>query len=133
MITTISFMGPCIGLSQVVSLQKFSMHNLCACVANVISRFQPAQPGYLSRHSGGSQVGRLDFCSRQGQVSFLLSTASRLALGAHTASHRMDTDDLYPEIKRPGRGSEHTPLSSAEVKNDGDILPHSYISSRYSA
>jgi hypothetical protein len=35
--------------------------------------------------------------------------------GAHPASYTMGTG-CYPEVKRPGRGVEHPPPSSVEVK-----------------
>jgi hypothetical protein len=42
---------------------------------------------------------------------------------AHTASYLMSTGGLYLGVKRLERESDHQPLSSAEVKNDGGIPP----------
>jgi hypothetical protein len=36
--------------------------------------------------------------------------------GAHPASYPADTRDLSLGVKRPGREADHSPLSSAEVK-----------------
>ena len=35
--------------------------------------------------------------------------------GAHTASYTMGTGS-FPGVERPGRGVDHPPISSAEVK-----------------
>jgi hypothetical protein len=37
--------------------------------------------------------------------------------GAHSASCTMDTGS-FPGVKRPGRGADHPPPSSAEVKKE---------------
>jgi len=39
--------------------------------------------------------------------------------GAHPASYPMGTGVFIPGIKRPGREDDHSPPSSAEVKNEG--------------
>ena len=36
--------------------------------------------------------------------------------GAHPASYTMGTGSLFPGQKRPGRGVDHPPTSTAEVK-----------------
>jgi hypothetical protein len=36
--------------------------------------------------------------------------------GAHPACYTMGTGS-FPEVKRPGRGADHPPPSSAEVEN----------------
>jgi hypothetical protein len=47
----------------------------------------------------------------------------------------MGTDDSFPEgeVKRQGREGDHSPLSSAEVKNSGAIPPLPHVSSWHSA
>jgi hypothetical protein len=37
--------------------------------------------------------------------------------GAHPASYPMDTRGSFPGVKRPGREADHSPPSSADVKN----------------
>jgi hypothetical protein len=37
--------------------------------------------------------------------------------GAHPASYPVGTGALSPGIKRPGREADHSPPTSAEVKN----------------
>jgi len=44
---------------------------------------------------------------------------------ALTASYPMDTGALSVGVKRPGREADHSPLSSAEVKDCVDIYFHS--------
>jgi hypothetical protein len=44
------------------------------------------------------------------------SHTSRIGPGAHPASCTMGTPS-FPGVKRPGRGADHTPPSSAEVEN----------------
>jgi hypothetical protein len=36
--------------------------------------------------------------------------------GVHPASYPMDTRGSFPEVKQPGREADHSPPSSAEVK-----------------
>jgi hypothetical protein len=43
---------------------------------------------------------------------------SRPALGAHTASYLVVSGVLSQELKRPKRSADHSPLASAEVKNE---------------
>jgi hypothetical protein len=57
------------------------------------------------------------FESRQGLGIFLFSTASRPALGPNQPPFQWVPGALSPMIKRPGRKANHTPPSSAEVKN----------------
>jgi hypothetical protein len=49
--------------------------------------------------------------------AFLTSSLHKQALGPHKASHRMGNGGSSPEVKWPGRESDHSPPSSAEVKN----------------
>jgi len=44
-----------------------------------------------------------------------LSAPVQTGPGAHPASYTMGTG-FFPEVKRPGRGVDHTPPFSAEVK-----------------
>jgi hypothetical protein len=39
------------------------------------------------------------------------------ASAAHPALYPIGTGDLFRVVKRPGREAEHSPVSSAEVKN----------------
>ena len=43
------------------------------------------------------------------------STTVEASSEAHSASNTMDTGS-FPRVKRPGRGVDHPPSSSAEVK-----------------
>jgi hypothetical protein len=48
-----------------------------------------------------------------------LASVSRQALGAHPASCTMGTGGPFPGAKeRPGRDTDHSPPSSAEVENE---------------
>jgi hypothetical protein len=42
---------------------------------------------------------------------------------AHPASHPMETGGFSLGVKRPGHEADHSPPSSAEVKNGGAIPP----------
>jgi hypothetical protein len=53
--------------------------------------------------------------------------------GAHPASYAMGTGDDFPWVKRPGREADHSPPSSAEVKNGGAIPPLSHMPSWHRA
>jgi hypothetical protein len=50
---------------------------------------------------------------------FSSSLCVQTGSGAHTASYPMGTGSSFPEGKaRPGRDADHSPPSSAEVKNE---------------
>jgi hypothetical protein len=60
---------------------------------------------------------------------FLFSTASRLALGPTQPPIQWVQGALSPGLKRPGRESDQSPQSSAEIMNDGAIRPLPHMSS----
>jgi hypothetical protein len=84
----------------------------CIVTLNAVS-----EPGQFIRYTGGLRAGRPVFYSRQGQEIFLFSGS-----GAHTASYPVGTGGWLPGVKRPGREADHSPPSSAEIKNGGAIL-----------
>jgi hypothetical protein len=47
--------------------------------------------------------------------------------GAHAVSYPMGTSGSFPGVKRPGREADHSPLSSAEVKECLELYVHSPI------
>jgi hypothetical protein len=57
------------------------------------------------------------FESRQGLGIFLLTTASRPALGPTQPPIQWVTRALFLEVKRPWREADHSPPFSVEVKN----------------
>jgi hypothetical protein len=72
---------------------------------------------------GIATVEEFGFDSRQGQESFFLSTASRLAPGATQPPLHWVPGALSPGVKRQGREADHSPPSSAGVKNGGAVPP----------
>jgi hypothetical protein len=64
---------------------------------------------------------------------FLFTTASRPARGPTQHPILWAPGALSPEVKRPGREADHSPQSSAEVKNGGAIPPLPNMSSWHSA
>jgi hypothetical protein len=69
-----------------------------------------------SRDSSVWTIRVLGFDFRRGLASFLFTTASKTALGPHSASCPMGTGALSLRVKRPGREADHSPPSSAKVK-----------------
>jgi hypothetical protein len=54
-----------------------------------------------------------------GAEDFSFSLCVRTGSGAHPASYPMGTGGSFPGgIARPGRDADHSPPSSAEVKNE---------------
>jgi hypothetical protein len=49
-------------------------------------------------------------------IFFLLH---KLQIDSHPASYTMGNGDSLPTVKRQGREADHSPSSTAEVKNDG--------------
>jgi len=52
-----------------------------------------------------------------GAGNFFLRHRIQRGFGAHPDSYRTGTGGPYPGVKRPGREADHSPPSSAEVKN----------------
>jgi len=65
----------------------------------------------------GWTVGFLGFDSWQGLGIFLFTTASRMALGPTQYPIQRVPGAFSLGIKRPGREGNHSPPSSADVKN----------------
>jgi hypothetical protein len=65
----------------------------------------------------GWTIGVLGFDSRRGLGIFLFITASRTDLGPTQLPIQWVPGALSLGVKRPGREADHSPLSSAEVKN----------------
>jgi hypothetical protein len=56
---------------------------------------------------------------------FLFTAASRTALGSTQPPIQWVPGDLSLGVKRPGRGADHSPTSSAEVKEWVELYLHS--------
>jgi len=56
----------------------------------------------------------------EGEIFALVQTSP----GAHLDSYTMDTGS-FPRVKRPGRGVDHSPLYSAEVKKRVELYLYS--------
>jgi hypothetical protein len=54
---------------------------------------------------------------------FLIPTVSRSALGPTQPPNQWVLGPLSPGVKWPGHETDHSPPSSAKVKNDGAIPP----------
>jgi hypothetical protein len=70
-------------------------------------------------------TGILGFDSRLCLGIFLFTTASRTALGPTQPPIQWVPGALSLGVKRPGRGSDHSPPSSAEVKECVELYLHS--------
>jgi hypothetical protein len=62
-------------------------------------------------------IGVVGFDFRRGLGIFLFTTASRTALGPTQPPIQWEPGALFMAVKRPGREADHSPPSSAEVKN----------------
>jgi hypothetical protein len=70
------------------------------------------------------------FDSRQGQDIFLFSTSSRQALVFTQSPIRWVPGSLSPEVKLPGRETDHCPVSDAEVESQWNYTitsPHIFM------
>jgi len=64
------------------------------------------------------QARQLGLISGRG-MDFSLCHYVQISAGAHLASHPMDTRGSFPAVKQPECEADHSPPSSAEVKNVG--------------
>jgi hypothetical protein len=80
-------------------------------------------PGLLSQYSDGLRSGRPGFYPRQRQGSLYYSAASRPSLAPTQPPVQWVLGGCFPGIKRKGHEADHSPLSSAGVKNGGILLP----------
>jgi hypothetical protein len=75
--------------------------------------------------SPGWTIGVLGFDSRRGLGMFLFTTASRTALGPTQPPIQWLSGTLSLDVKRAGREADHSPPSSAEVKECVELYLHS--------
>jgi hypothetical protein len=107
----------------VISNSDSYLHNLSLfCLKSVRSRDSSVgiETGY--------GAGRPGYDSRQGQEISLLHCV-QTGSGAHPSSQPMGTGGSFPKVKRQEREADHSPPSSAEVKNGGAIRPLPHMSS----
>jgi hypothetical protein len=69
------------------------------------------------RSATGWTIGVLRFDSRRGLGIYLFTTVSRTALGPTQPPIKWVPGTLSLGVKRPGHEADHSPPSSAEVKN----------------
>jgi hypothetical protein len=62
-----------------------------------------------------------------GARDFSLLHSVQTGSGVHPASYPNGTVGFSPGVKRQGREADHSPPSSAEVKNGGAIPPLPYV------
>jgi hypothetical protein len=72
-------------------------------------------------------IGVLGFDSRRGLGIFLFTTASRAALGSTQPPIQWVPGVLTLGVKRQGSEADHSPPSSAEVKECVELYLHSPI------
>jgi len=76
--------------------------------------------------------GRDSSVSRNGRSGNLIPVGARFSApvqtcpGAHLASYTMGTRS-FPGLKRPGRGVDHPPTSSAEVKERIELYLWAFV------
>jgi hypothetical protein len=83
-------------------------------------------PGPFSRYRDKLQAERFGFHSWQRQEFYHFCIAFRLASETtKPSSYPMGTAGSFsPRVKRPRHEAGHSPLRTAEVKNDKSLLPH---------
>jgi hypothetical protein len=101
----------------------FSNQHIVAYNPDILSRLRGNTQNLPSGHCSVGTAGQPGFDSRQGQEIFLFITASRPVLGS-----TQPPIQWVPVINRPGCEADHSPPSSAEVKNGGVMPPLSYTS-----
>jgi hypothetical protein len=87
----------------------------------------------VERWATGWTIGVLGFDSRWGLGIFLFTTASRTALGPTQPPIPGVPGAVSLGVKRPGREADHSPPSSAEVKESVELYIHSPNTSSWCA
>jgi hypothetical protein len=64
-------------------------------------------------------------------IDFSLPHNIQTGIAAHPVCYKIGTEGSFPRVKRPGREADHSPPSSAEVKNGDAIPPLTHMSSWY--
>jgi hypothetical protein len=75
----------------------------------------------------GWRIGIVGFDSWRGLGKFLFTTASRTALGPTQPPIQWVPGTLSLGVKRPGREADHSPPSSAEVKECVELYRHEVV------
>jgi hypothetical protein len=101
---------------------------MCSCTHVLNKQIRDSS---VSIATGKGSDGR-DSNPDRGKI-FLFSVTSRPAPGSAQLIIKRAPRALSPEVKRPEVKADHSPQSSAEVKNGGVILSLPYISSWHSA
>ena len=83
----------------------------------IISNYTHGGPGQLSWYSESLQAGR---SGDPIPVETRFSTPVHTDPGVHLAPYTRNTGAM-PEVKRPGRGADHRPPSSTEVKEKVEL------------
>jgi hypothetical protein len=91
---------------------------LFTCIRAVIAQS-------VQRWATGWKIGVLGFDSRRGLGIFLFTTAFRTVLGPAEPPIQWVPRVLSLGVKRPGREADHSPPSSAEVKEYVELYLHS--------
>jgi hypothetical protein len=84
------------------------------CITHLCIQLYPFT-AHTYRESGWT-TDKPGFGSRQGKRFSILQNV-KTGCGAHPPSHQMDTGVPYPGVKQPGREANHSPPSSADIKN----------------
>jgi hypothetical protein len=83
------------------------------------------KPSLWSLRITGWMIGAIGFDSRRGLGIFLFTTASRTALGPTQPPIQWVPGTLSVRVKRLGREADHSPPTSAEVKEWVELHLHS--------
>jgi hypothetical protein len=95
--------------SSLTAPSVFIIHNL-----PIVTQSRDSSVGIALGYGLDDRGSRVRFLAVAGNVS--LHYRVQNGSGAHPASYPMGTRGSFPGVKRPGRESDHSPPSSAEVK-----------------
>jgi hypothetical protein len=112
--------------NNILSLLKLnsSVERSSSCEVHSLSDWSRSSAALWNRDGSvgialgyGWTIGVLGFDSRRRLGIFLFTTASRTALGPTQPPIQLVPGALSLGVKRPGREADHSPPSSAEIKN----------------
>jgi hypothetical protein len=120
------------------NIVKMSRVSSCSCscyrfwhrtsiLSETVNKYKNVEDNHMQNFGYGLDDRGSEFRFQAGGGNVSLRHRIQPGSGAQPAPHPMGIGDLSPGVKRPGREADHSPPSSAEVKEWVELYLHSPI------